>query len=85
MGEVQNVPAPTEGFFYSQICNFPEESFILSSPCNSACSLMTNFSLAVTLWESELEFRYKVAGCLGQVDKDKEEVVQGCRLPRTGS
>jgi hypothetical protein len=35
MGEIQNVPAPREGFFYSQICNFPEESFILSSPCNS--------------------------------------------------
>ncbi len=34
MGEVQNVPAPTEGF-YSQIGKFPEESFILSSPCNS--------------------------------------------------
>ncbi len=34
---------------------------------------------------SELEFRYKVAGGPGQVDKDKEEVVQGCRLPRTGS
>jgi hypothetical protein len=35
MGEGQNVPAPTGGSFYSQICNFPEESFILSSPCNS--------------------------------------------------
>jgi hypothetical protein len=36
MEEGQNVPAPTGGFFYSQICNFPKESFILSSPCNSA-------------------------------------------------
>jgi hypothetical protein len=35
MGEGQNVPVPTGGFFYSQNCNFPEESFILSSPCNS--------------------------------------------------
>jgi hypothetical protein len=30
MGEGQNLPAPTVGSFYSQICNFPEESFILS-------------------------------------------------------
>jgi hypothetical protein len=36
MDEGQNVPAPTGGFFYSQICNFPKGSFILSSPCNSA-------------------------------------------------
>jgi hypothetical protein len=36
MGEGLNVPVPTGGSFYSQICNFPEESFILSSPCNSA-------------------------------------------------
>jgi hypothetical protein len=38
MEEGQNVPAPTGGFFYSQICNFPKESFILSSPCNSVLS-----------------------------------------------
>ncbi len=35
MDRGQNVPAPTGDFFHSQNCNFPEESFILSSPCNS--------------------------------------------------
>ncbi len=29
--------------------------------------------------------RYKVAGFQGRVAKDQDEVVQGCRLPRTGS
>jgi hypothetical protein len=41
MEEGQNVPAPTGGFFYSQICNFPKDSFILSSPCNSVESMLT--------------------------------------------
>jgi hypothetical protein len=40
MDRGQNVPAPTGDFFHSWNCNFPEESFILSSPCNSA-SLLT--------------------------------------------
>jgi hypothetical protein len=35
MGEGQNVPESTGGFLHPQNCNFPEESFILSSPCNS--------------------------------------------------
>jgi hypothetical protein len=35
MGEGQKVPAPTGVFLHSQNCNFPEESFILSSSCNS--------------------------------------------------
>ncbi len=35
MGEGQNVPESKGGFLHPQNCNFPEESFILSSPCNS--------------------------------------------------
>ncbi len=40
MGEGQNVRSPTVGFFHSQNCNFPEESFILSSSCNSVLPIL---------------------------------------------
>jgi hypothetical protein len=35
MGEGQNVSESTGGFLHPQNCNFPEESFILISSCNS--------------------------------------------------
>ncbi len=41
MSEGQNVPAPTasfELFSHTQNCNFPEESLILSTFCNSVDS-----------------------------------------------
>jgi hypothetical protein len=34
-GQGKNFPAPTGGCLHSQNCNFPEESFILSSSCKS--------------------------------------------------
>ncbi len=37
--------------FHSQACTFPEESFILSSPCNSACYIgWRNWFLSIDSW-----------------------------------
>jgi hypothetical protein len=42
MGEGQNIHAPTGGLFHFQNCNFPKESVILISFCNSAREYVKN-------------------------------------------
>jgi hypothetical protein len=45
----QNVPAPTGGYFIPIFCNIPEESFILSSSCNSVPTLFLSLTFQLLL------------------------------------
>jgi hypothetical protein len=42
-GQGAKCSSTNTGVFNSQACTFPEESFILSSPCNSVCRCRINF------------------------------------------
>ncbi len=57
MGKRKKVPAPTGGFFHSKNCNFPEESFILSSFCNSVKTIQEyntgKHNPRIQLWEKQ--------------------------------
>ncbi len=48
-GQGAKCSSTNTGVFHSQACTFPEESFILSSPCNSECFRGFRFK---TYWDS---------------------------------